>query len=175
MNLLELQHAVRHLNSVNRPNIALRVENAVDTAEKIDRVIQLVENLQGPGIVYCPTRKWAEELAGEIKSKTSSRADFYHGGLESGDRILIQQQFIHNQLDVICCTNAFGMGVDKPDIRYVIHFHLPQTAEAFMQEIGRAAVMESRVSAFCCGRQGILNCRNRLSRWRVSQLKKSPT
>lgn len=138
MNLLELQHAVRHLNSVNRPNIALRVENAADTAEKIDRVIQLVENLQGPGIVYCPTRKWAEELAGEIKSKTSSRADFYHGGLESGDRILIQQQFIHNQLDVICCTNAFGMGVDKPDIRYVIHFHLPQTAEAFMQEIGRA-------------------------------------
>ncbi|MFP7230585.1 ATP-dependent DNA helicase RecQ [Bacillus subtilis] len=138
MNLLELQHAERHLNSVNRPNIALRVENAADTAEKIDRVIQLVENLQGPGIVYCPTRKWAEELAGEIKSKTSSRADFYHGGMESGDRILIQQQFIHNQLDVICCTNAFGMGVDKPDIRYVIHFHLPQTAEAFMQEIGRA-------------------------------------
>ncbi|MEC2058853.1 RecQ family ATP-dependent DNA helicase [Bacillus stercoris] len=138
MNLLELQHADQHLNSVNRPNIALRVENAADAAEKIDRVIQLVENLQGPGIVYCPTRKWAEELAGEIKSKTSSRADFYHGGLESGDRILIQQQFSHNQLDVICCTNAFGMGVDKPDIRYVIHFHLPQTAEAFMQEIGRA-------------------------------------
>lgn len=137
-NLLELQHAERYLNSVNRPNIALRVENAADTAEKIDRVIQLVENLQGPGIVYCPTRKWAEELVGEIKSKTSSRADFYHGGMESGDRILIQQQFIHNQLDVICCTNAFGMGVDKPDIRYVIHFHIPQTAEAFMQEIGRA-------------------------------------
>ncbi|CAN2250679.1 RecQ family ATP-dependent DNA helicase [Bacillus vallismortis] len=138
MNLLELQHAEQHLNSVNRPNIALRVEQAAHTAEKIDRVIQLVENLQGPGIVYCPTRKWAEELAGEIKSKTSSRADFYHGGMESGDRILIQQQFIHNQLDVICCTNAFGMGVDKPDIRYVIHFHLSQTAEAFMQEIGRA-------------------------------------
>ncbi|UQZ46509.1 ATP-dependent DNA helicase [Bacillus sp. PK3-037] len=138
MNLLDLQHAEQHLNSVNRPNIALKVENTADTAEKIDRVIQLVENLQGPGIVYCPTRKWAEELAEEIKNKTSSRVDYYHGGMDSGDRMLIQQQFINNQLDVICCTNAFGMGVDKSDIKYVIHFYLPQTAEAFMQEIGRA-------------------------------------
>lgn len=138
MNLLDLQHAEQHLNSVNRPNIALKVENTADTAEKIDRVVQLVENLQGPGIVYCPTRKWAEELAEEIKNKTSSRVDYYHGGMDSGDRMLIQQQFINNQLDVICCTNAFGMGVDKSDIKYVIHFYLPQTAEAFMQEIGRA-------------------------------------
>ncbi|MBJ7571186.1 ATP-dependent DNA helicase RecQ [Bacillus halotolerans] len=138
MNLLDLQHAEQHLNSVNRPNIALKVENTADTAEKIDRVIQLVENLQGPGIVYCPTRKWAEELAEEIKNKTSSRVDYYHGGMDSGDRMLIQQQFINNQLEVICCTNAFGMGVDKSDIKYVIHFYLPQTAEAFMQEIGRA-------------------------------------
>ncbi|MCY8514959.1 RecQ family ATP-dependent DNA helicase [Bacillus atrophaeus] len=138
MNLLDLQHADRHLYSVNRPNIALKVENAADTAEKIYRTVQLVEQLQGPGIVYCPTRKWAEELSAEIKAKTNSRADFYHGGMESGDRILIQQQFINHQLDVICSTNAFGMGVDKADIRYVIHFHQPQTAEAFMQEIGRA-------------------------------------
>ncbi|WP_416042736.1 RecQ family ATP-dependent DNA helicase [Bacillus halotolerans] len=138
MNLLDLHHAEQHLNSVNRPNIALKVENTADTAEKIARVVQLVENLQGPGIVYCPTRKWAEELAEEIKNKTSSRVDYYHGGMDSGDRMLIQQQFINNQLDVICCTNAFGMGVDKSDIKYVIHFYLPQTAEAFMQEIGRA-------------------------------------
>ncbi len=73
----------------------------------------------------------------KLKAKRA-KSRLYHGGMESGDRILIQQEFIHNQLDVICCTNAFGMGVDKPDIRYVIHFHLPQTAEAFMQEIGRA-------------------------------------
>ncbi|MBT2575496.1 ATP-dependent DNA helicase RecQ [Bacillus sp. ISL-51] len=136
--VLGLEHAVRHLYSVNRPNILLAVENCTDTAEKINRIAELAEKLEGPGIVYCPTRKWAEELAAELNEKTGKRTDYYHGGMDTGDRILIQQQFIHNQLDCICCTNAFGMGVDKSDIRFVIHFSLPQTAEAFMQEIGRA-------------------------------------
>ncbi|AMQ74572.1 MULTISPECIES: RecQ family ATP-dependent DNA helicase [Bacillus] len=136
--VLGLEHAVRHLYSVNRPNILLAAEHLADNAEKISRLTELAEKLEGPGIIYCPTRKWAEELAAELNEKTGKRTDYYHGGMDTGDRILIQQQFIHNQLDCICCTNAFGMGVDKSDIRFVIHFYPPQTAEAFMQEIGRA-------------------------------------
>ncbi|MDI5789424.1 helicase-related protein [Bacillus licheniformis] len=69
--------------------------------------------------------------------------------MEASDRMLIQQQFIRNQLDVVCCTNAFGMGVDKPDIRYVIHFSLPQTIEAYLQEIGRAGRDGKRSVSIC--------------------------
>ncbi|MCZ0067699.1 ATP-dependent DNA helicase [Bacillus sonorensis] len=136
--LLGLEEARYLIHSVDRPNIALHIEEVQDTAEKTKRLTELVRKLQGPGLVYCPTRKWAEELADRITEGTRLRTGFYHGGMEAGDRMLIQQQFIRNQLDLVCCTNAFGMGVDKPDVRYVIHFNLPQTAEAFMQEIGRA-------------------------------------
>ena len=130
---------VRYLiHSVDRPNIALHLEEVQDTAGKNERLIELVRKLQGPGLVYCPTRNWAEELAGKIAEETRMRTEFYHGGMDAGDRMLIQQQFIRNQLDIVCCTNAFGMGVDKPDVRYVIHVSLPQTIEAYMQEIGRA-------------------------------------
>ncbi|MED1740912.1 ATP-dependent DNA helicase [Bacillus swezeyi] len=136
--MLGLAEASYFIYSVDRPNIALHIENLQDTAAKTERLIELVRKLQGPGLVYCPTRKWTEELAERLTEETRLRTGFYHGGMESGDRMLIQQQFIRNQLDAVCCTNAFGMGVDKPDVRYVIHFNLPQTAEAYMQEIGRA-------------------------------------
>ncbi|MDA7025676.1 ATP-dependent DNA helicase [Bacillus sp. CLL-7-23] len=137
-NLLMLKHENYLIYSVNRPNIALHIEELEHTAQKIERLVELVGKLQGPGLVYCPTRKWAEDLAERISKETSLRTNCYHGGMETGDRVLIQQQFICRQLDIVCCTNAFGMGVDKSDIRYVIHFNLPQTVEAYMQEIGRA-------------------------------------
>ncbi|KAA0836334.1 MULTISPECIES: RecQ family ATP-dependent DNA helicase [Bacillus] len=137
-NMLGLKGANYLIHSVDRPNIALHIEKLRDTAEKTERLTGLVQKLQGPGLVYCPTRKWAEELADKLRDETKLRTGFYHGGMEASDRMLIQQQFIRNQLDVVCCTNAFGMGVDKPDVRYVIHFSLPQTTEAYLQEIGRA-------------------------------------
>ena len=62
----------------------------------------------------------------------------YHGGMDQESRILIQQQFLHNQLDIICATSAFGMGINKENIRFVIHFHMPQNMESYLQEIGRA-------------------------------------
>ena len=136
--ILGLKAANYLIHSVDRPNIALHIEKLRDTAEKTERLTGLVQKLQGPGLVYCPTRKWAEELADKLRKEANLRTGFYHGGMEASDRMLIQQQFIRNQLDVVCCTNAFGMGVDKPDIRYVIHFSLPQTIEAYLQEIGRA-------------------------------------
>lgn len=135
---LRLQHPDFHIYSVNRPNIALVKEVHETKEEKEKRAIELVEFLQGPGLIYCPTRQMTEDMALFMKQKTHQRVEFYHGGMDAGDRMLIQQQFISGQLDLICCTSAFGMGIDKADIRFVIHLSPPQSIEAFMQEIGRA-------------------------------------
>ncbi|MDM5298568.1 ATP-dependent DNA helicase RecQ [Bacillus pumilus] len=135
---LHLQHPEFHIHSVNRPNIAL-VKEVHDTKEaKEKRAIELADTLQGPGLIYCPTRQMTEDIAQLVKQQTHERVEFYHGGMDAGDRMLIQQQFINGQIDLICCTSAFGMGIDKSDIRFVIHMSPPQSIEAFMQEIGRA-------------------------------------
>lgn len=70
--------------------------------------------------------------------KTSFKVAYYHGGLEASERSRLQEQFIDNQIDILCATNAFGMGIDKPDVRGVIHFDLPDSLENYLQEIGRA-------------------------------------
>ncbi|MGG1696490.1 RecQ family ATP-dependent DNA helicase [Bacillus zhangzhouensis] len=135
---LRLRHQAFHIHSVNRSNIAL-VKEAHETKEaKEKRALELVETLQGPGLIYCPTRQMTEDISLFIKQKNHQRVEFYHGGMDAGDRMLIQQQFISGQIDLICCTSAFGMGIDKADIRFVIHMSPPQSIEAFMQEIGRA-------------------------------------
>ena len=86
--------------------------------------------------MYVASRQWAETLAEVLRE--DHRVSYYHGGMDGEQRLLIQQQFVYDQLDVICCTNAFGMGVDKPNVRFVIHFHLPTQPEAYWQEVGRA-------------------------------------
>ncbi len=123
---------------IDRPNIALMVEEADSGSSKTDRMLQLVNELEGPGMIYFSSRQLAEQAAEAIRLKTDRRSAYYHGGLENEDRILIQQQFINGQLDVICCTSALGMGVDKQNVRYIIHYHLPGDMESYMQEIGRA-------------------------------------
>jgi ATP-dependent DNA helicase RecQ len=77
-------------------------------------------------------------MASLLAEKGITRAMAYHGGLDQEQRILIQQQFIHGQLDIICATSAFGMGVNKENIRFIIHYHMPMQMESYLQEIGRA-------------------------------------
>ncbi|MGX1981871.1 ATP-dependent DNA helicase RecQ [Thermolongibacillus altinsuensis] len=134
---LELTNVKKHLYSIDRPNIALCVEHVATLEEKIERLIHIVDAVKKPGIVYVSSRQWAEKLA-ECLRERGHRTAFYHGGMEAEQRLLIQQQFVYDQLDVICCTNAFGMGVNKPNVRFVIHFHLPAQPEAYWQEVGRA-------------------------------------
>ncbi|MGG3574948.1 ATP-dependent DNA helicase RecQ [Bacillus gobiensis] len=136
--LLRLKDTNYHIYSADRPNISFKIEETEHAEDKIKKTIKLVKRLKGPGIVYCPTRQWAEDLADLIREECGCSVDFYHGGMETETRALIQQQFLSDQLDVICCTNAFGMGIDKPNVRYVLHFQLPQTVEAYLQEAGRA-------------------------------------
>lgn len=120
---------------VDRPNIALVVRK---TEDKEGQLLNEVVSLKKSGIIYCATRKKAEQLAQMIEEQTQLTAAFYHGGLTANERSLLQQQFKANQLDVLCATNAFGMGIDKPDIRFVIHYDCPDSLENYVQEIGRA-------------------------------------
>ncbi|WP_430601714.1 ATP-dependent DNA helicase RecQ [Enterococcus sp. DIV0724b] len=121
--------------SVNRPNIGLIVNQ---TTEKSDTLISYLTELKNRGIVYCATRKTAERINRLINAQTNLKSAFYHGGLTANERSLLQQQFVSNQLDVLCATNAFGMGIDKPDVRFVIHYDCPDSLENYVQEIGRA-------------------------------------
>jgi ATP-dependent DNA helicase RecQ len=138
INSLDLTDIRKVESTIDRPNIAFYVEKLIDYHEKQQRVLDLVSKLQYPGIIYFSSRKIAEQMASLLNERGICHANVYHGGLDQDSRILIQQQFIHNQLDVICATSAFGMGVNKENIRFIIHYHMPLQIESYLQEIGRA-------------------------------------
>ncbi|MCM3720313.1 RecQ family ATP-dependent DNA helicase [Fictibacillus phosphorivorans] len=135
---LGIEKAKVHIHSVNRPNISLFVESFSDLEHKQDRAIDLISELKGPGIVYTNTRRSAEQLVNLLHEKGMHNVSYYHGGMEQDERLLVQKQFLNSQLKLIVCTNAFGMGINKPDIRYVLHYHAPSNMEGYVQEIGRA-------------------------------------
>lgn len=120
--------------SFARPNLRYVVQQE---ERKTDRLLKLIANLGGAGIVYTRNRKSTEEMARFLKRNGLS-AQAYHAGLKYEDRKTIQQQWIDNKTQVICATNAFGMGIDKPDVRFVVHLDLPDSIEAYFQEAGRA-------------------------------------
>lgn len=119
--------------SVNRQNISLFVRK---TQQKEQELEQFMERAQGAAIIYCATKKEVERLYHLFRKRFS--VGYYHGGLDTAQRRQLQQQFVKNQLQFLIATNAFGMGIDKSDIRYVIHYDLPDSLENYVQEIGRA-------------------------------------
>lgn len=123
--------------SVNRKNICYEVAFVKDDHEKIERLLEWISKLDGPGIVYFRSRQGAERAAKMASEGGIGRCAFYHGGMEGEERFLIQQQFLLNELQIIFATNAFGMGIDKPDVRFVIHYHMPPDMESYIQEVGR--------------------------------------
>jgi ATP-dependent DNA helicase RecQ len=126
------QHVLRQ--SFSRRNLRYVVQQEED---KITRLIKLILNIGGSGIVYMRNRKKTEELAMILRSKKISALP-YHAGLKFEDRENSQTQWLQNKTQVICATNAFGMGIDKPDVRFVVHLDLPESLEAYFQEAGRA-------------------------------------
>jgi ATP-dependent DNA helicase RecQ len=138
VHILQLQPLRRHIHSVDRPNIAIKVEKTDFIHEKVSRLLDYVKMLEGPGLIYFSSRQWAETMAQKLQEEGIERVAYYHGGMDSEQRMLVQQQFLRGQLEIVCCTNAFGMGVNKENIRFVIHFHMPGQIEAYLQEIGRA-------------------------------------
>ncbi|MDA45099.1 ATP-dependent DNA helicase RecQ [Listeria monocytogenes] len=135
---LHLTDCEQIIYSVNRPNISLQVDKFSSQQLKKERLYELVRKLQTPGIIYFSSKKLAESIAHELSEIAELRVAYYHGDMDTEDRIIIQQQFVYGQLDIICATSAFGMGIDKADIRFVIHYHMPADLEAYLQEIGRA-------------------------------------
>lgn len=135
---LKIENSRKVESTIDRPNIAFKVEDVIDYNEKQNRVIDLVNRLEKPGIIYFSSKKSSEQMASLLTEKGICQAMAYHGGLDQNNRVLIQQQFIHGQLDVICATSAFGMGVNKENIRFIIHYHMPMQLESYLQEIGRA-------------------------------------
>ncbi|MES2939780.1 MAG: ATP-dependent DNA helicase RecQ [Pseudomonadota bacterium] len=120
-----------------RPNLDLRVEQVAREADKLERVVKLVRATQGAGLVYTATIKAAEEVAGALRQADES-VGLYHGKLPAAERHAQQEAFMSGERRVMVATNAFGLGIDKPDIRFVLHYQLPSTLEAYYQEAGRA-------------------------------------
>ncbi len=125
----------------DRPNLHLAVTRARDERERLDRVSEVVVRCArsglGGGIIYAATVKAVGEIADRLREDGLPAAT-YHGRMRAADRAASQDAFMSGELPVMVATNAFGLGIDKPDIRFVIHAHLPGTLEAYYQEIGRA-------------------------------------
>ena len=126
------------VSSFDRPNLSLAVRREGTKAEKIKFILRYIGSHPGDaGIIYCLSRKNTEVVAEELKKKGINAAA-YHAGLPTEERASIQQRFKMDQIQVVCATIAFGMGIDKGNVRWVIHYNLPQSIESFYQEIGRA-------------------------------------
>lgn len=135
---LLMKEPYEYIHSVDRSSIAYEVKEMEDQQEKLAWIIVRVSTTNGPGILYTQSRKKTEMYAKELQNR-GIRCAFYHAKMDQEDRILVQQQFQQGQLDWICATNAFGMGIHKYNIRQIIHDHIPTSVASYMQEVGRAA------------------------------------
>jgi ATP-dependent DNA helicase RecQ len=122
---------------VDRPNLFLEVRRTVNRAMKEQALLELLQGAKGPAIVYCATVRKVEELHRWLEAQ-GQRVARYHGRLKSTDREEMQRQFMCGETRTVVATNAFGLGIDKPDIRLVAHWNFPGSIEAWYQEAGRA-------------------------------------
>ena len=120
--------------SFERANLSF---SAFELPSKENKLVSILKKVPGSGIVYCKSRKRTKEIS-ELLNLNGMKADFYHAGLATDDRNRKQENWINNTIRIICCTNAFGMGIDKPDVRTVIHYDVPDALENYYQEAGRA-------------------------------------
>lgn len=136
MRVLGLRDPYVGLSGFERPNLSLAVTHAEKRAVKYERLKAIIAE-QKTGIVYCATRKKVDEVAGMLREMRVSLIA-YHGGLDDAAREKAQNLFIGREKDVVVATNAFGMGIDRADVRFVVHFDVPGSIEAYYQEAGRA-------------------------------------
>ncbi|MDT5269000.1 MAG: ATP-dependent helicase RecQ [Acidobacteriota bacterium] len=135
---LKLDDPRAFVSGFDRPNLSLGVVHTEKEREKYARIRQLADEYKGQsGIVYTSTRKSVEQITRKLLDSRLSVIG-YHAGMTDEERVRAQEDFMTGRAQVIVATNAFGMGIDKPDIRFVVHFHLPGSIEAYYQEIGRA-------------------------------------
>lgn len=135
---LRLNNPQIFISSFDRPNLSLTVRRGLNKKEKIKSIVHFIRQHRDQcGIIYCMKRSDTEMLVEEL-SLFQIKATAYHAGLSPQKREQAQNDFIHDRVDVVCATVAFGMGIDKSNIRWVIHFNMPGSIENYYQEIGRA-------------------------------------
>lgn len=135
---LRLSEPEVFISSFDRPNLYLSVSQSPQKAKKLNQICRLIDRYPGDcGIIYCISRKYTEQMASELSDR-GYRVGVYHAGLSAQVRAKAQYDFVHGNVQVMVATLAFGMGIDKSNIRYVIHNNLPRNIEGYYQEIGRA-------------------------------------
>jgi len=134
---LGLKSPQAFVGGFDRPNLSIEVIHTQRERDKISRIRRLAKTHQGSGIIYTATRKAVEQVGINLIDLGLS-VSMYHAGLKDAERIKAQEDFMTGRKQMIVATNAFGMGIDKPDIRFVVHYQMPGSIEAYYQEIGRA-------------------------------------
>ncbi len=135
--LLDLRDPAVVRTGFDRPNLRYRVRRVTEGAGRLDAVVEALEEGERPAIVYAPSRRRAEEIASGLALR-GVRAHAYHAGMSAAERDAVQGRFMADELPVIVATVAFGMGVDKPNVRTVVHAGVPNSIPAYVQEAGRA-------------------------------------
>ncbi|MCE5267719.1 MAG: ATP-dependent DNA helicase [Planctomycetaceae bacterium] len=135
---LDLHEPKTFITGFARPNLFYEVQTPRSEREKPERLIEFLRQTPGAGIIYVSTRKRAEEVAQIVAERAARRTLVYHAGLLPDQRRAAQEQFMQGQGEVVVATNAFGMGIDKSDVRFVVHYNIPGSVEAYYQEAGRA-------------------------------------
>ena len=135
---LHLENAKEFVSSFDRPNLALSVKRGYKGPEKMRFILNFIKARPfEAGIIYCLSRKTTEKVSSDLRAK-GILAEAYHAGMTTQERNATQEAFKNDQLLVICATIAFGMGIDKSNVRWIIHYNMPKSIENFYQEIGRA-------------------------------------
>ncbi len=135
---LSLNKPEKMVHGFYRPNLYYQVEACADEENKLEYLCQaLRQTPAGRKLIYCGTRKQTEELS-KFLGKNFDGVDYYHAGLSTADRTRVQEEYIRGQLSIMVATNAFGMGIDQPDVRLVVHYQLPANIDSLYQEMGRA-------------------------------------
>jgi ATP-dependent DNA helicase RecQ len=134
---LGLHQPQTFVSGFDRPNLSIEVIHTEKEKEKITRIRSLAKRIGGSGIIYASTRKAVEQVGNKLKA-VDLKVSTYHAGMTDGVRVKAQDDFMSGRTQMIVATNAFGMGIDKSDIRFVVHYQMPGSIEAYYQEIGRA-------------------------------------
>ena len=136
--ILKLDEPKVFVTGFSRENLALNVESPSSNSARDNRLVEFLQETAGSGIVYASTRKNCEHVVEMLGEHLQRHVEFYHAGLMPERRRQVQENFMSGETPIIVATNAFGMGIDKRDLRFVVHYNLPGSIEAYYQEAGRA-------------------------------------